>query len=159
MTASKQNRSSSRTLDELGGAKRCCKFPPAGTGFRQLFGWSTLVSAFTAHRGVVNSLFSTCRKDKVSGGDFAACDRYFLTLCSQRFMPGSDGVFSCRQIGQAEHPILSRHGKVPRLQDHEISLHPRMDIAFHRNDLFFFIGVILSQLSQYKVIYYCDKSR
>jgi hypothetical protein len=56
-------------------------------------------------------------------------------------MPCGDGVITRRQVGQTEFAVLPRDGKVACFHDHELALHPRVEIAFYGNEFFLVICV------------------
>src|ERR1700757_4910357 len=56
-------------------------------------------------------------------------------------MPGGDGVAAGRKIEQSEAPVVTRDGKIRRPQYREVSLHPGMKVALHRDELLVFVCV------------------
>src|SRR5258706_11357610 len=60
-------------------------------------------------------------------------DRYLLRRSSKLFMPRFDRVITGRQALDLERSVFAGDCKERVLQDANITLHPRMDVAFHRN--------------------------
>jgi hypothetical protein len=80
-------------------------------------------------------------KGEIERGGAAGGDSDFLRLRAEGFVPGGDGVFTRREIGEAEDAVFTSDREMGGLQDNEIALHPGMNIAFHRNDFRFVVGV------------------
>src|ERR1700757_835334 len=68
-------------------------------------------------------------------------DFNFAGLRSERFVPGGDGVAAGRKVRNREYSVLAGNGKIRGFQDGEVSLHPGVQIALHRNELFILVGV------------------
>src|SRR5215471_1985573 len=56
-------------------------------------------------------------------------------------MPGSDGVVSGWKFGEFEASVVAGDGKKGSLEDREVALHPRMDVAFDGDEFFTLVGV------------------
>src|SRR5450631_1313841 len=72
---------------------------------------------------------------KVDRLGFAACDGYVLLLRAVVFMPRGDLILARRQVRQCERAIVLADRVVVGLEHHEPAVHPRMDVALHRNKL------------------------
>src|SRR5271156_4288772 len=81
------------------------------------------------------SLLGPCVEDKVQGDLLAFTYGDFLALRAEDFMPGRHGVFSRRKLRQSESTIFSCNRKVVGLQNDKISVHPRVNVAFYRDEL------------------------
>src|ERR1700758_3572499 len=62
-------------------------------------------------------------------------DGHILGLSSVVLMPGGDGIFPWRQIRKRERPAVASNGIVVGFEYSEPSMHPRMDLALHRDEL------------------------
>src|ERR1700732_770813 len=69
----------------------------------------------SAQRAPETKLVRLGFENKIDAFRFAARDGDILRLRSIRFMPGSDGVFTGRQIGQCERSIFSRRNGIVRI--------------------------------------------
>src|ERR1700757_916341 len=68
-------------------------------------------------------------------------DFNFAGLRSERFVPGGYGVAAGRKVRNREYSVLAGNGKIRGFQDGEVSLHPGVQVALYRNELFVFVGV------------------
>src|SRR5258707_10864041 len=66
-------------------------------------------------------------KREIHGFGFAAGDRHILRLRTVIFLPGGDGVFAGREIGQGEGSIVAGDRIVRGLQHSEVTVHPGMN--------------------------------
>src|ERR1051326_4344159 len=61
------------------------------------------------------------------------CDRNFLHLRAIILMPRCDFVFPRWQVRQGERSIVLANRIMIRFEHYEPAVHPRMDVALHRN--------------------------
>src|SRR5581483_632346 len=62
-------------------------------------------------------------------------DRDFLLRRSEGFLPGCQGVLARRQVLNGESTVVAGHAKVVGFKNHDVTVHPGMDVAFHRDKL------------------------
>src|SRR5215469_294456 len=67
---------------------------------------------------------------------FFRADGYFLRRGPELFVPRLDGVRTGRQIAQIKAAVLASHGEVGVLEHGDVSAHPRMHVALHRDGNF-----------------------
>src|SRR5215469_1958389 len=67
---------------------------------------------------------------------FLGADRHCLVLNAVLLLPGFDRVRSGRKVLDFELAILACHSVVRVLENENIALHPRMDVALHRDGHF-----------------------
>src|ERR1700674_3494806 len=74
-------------------------------------------------------------EDKVCRLRFVARNGDFLALLTIGLVPSSDGVLAREQIGKIEATIFSGNRMVGVLQHRKSAVHPRMNVALHRDEL------------------------
>src|ERR1700738_2199475 len=67
------------------------------------------------------------------GLSFFGADCYCLLAGSVEFMPGDQGVGAGRKIFQVEFSVLLSDLEVRVSHDGHVCLHPRVDVALHRD--------------------------
>src|ERR1700680_4741699 len=75
-------------------------------------------------------------KYKVNRRALLGGQSYFLGLSPEGFMPCRDRVFTGGQIVQRKCTALPSHRIMRSLQHYKVAVHPRMDVAFDRDELF-----------------------
>src|SRR5271167_3326731 len=71
---------------------------------------------------------------KRNGLCFRSANGHVLGLFTVRFLPRSDGVFPRRKITKTKLARFARHGVVGVLEDSEIAMHPRVNVALHGDE-------------------------
>src|ERR1700687_1854397 len=74
-------------------------------------------------------------KDKANSFGLISSDGDFLCLLAIGFVPSRDRVLTRWQVRKTEAAIPAGNGVVGILQHCEVAVHPRMDVALHRNEL------------------------
>jgi len=71
----------------------------------------------------------------------AAADGDFFALCAVGFMPSSNNIMARRKVREREAAVFVGDGKVTRLHDDKVAIHPRMYVAFDMDELFLIVRV------------------
>src|SRR5208282_1020489 len=70
---------------------------------------------------------------------FVAGDGDIGSLRAVVLMPGGDGVLAGRQVRQLEATSILAYVVVIGLEHRELAVHPRMDVALHRDEFRFVV--------------------
>src|SRR5580692_560708 len=73
-------------------------------------------------------------EDEVRSLRLAAADRHILRFRSVLFLPSRHGVLTGWQSFDVERPVATRDRVGRGLEYHKVAVHPRVNIAFHRNE-------------------------
>src|SRR5580692_2575035 len=73
-------------------------------------------------------------KSEIDSLRLAGADRHVLRLRAVLLLPSRQRILSGRKPLQAERPVLAGNCIVRSVQHHKIAVHPRMDVALHRNE-------------------------
>ena len=74
-------------------------------------------------------------EDEIDRYGLVPRDSDFLGLSAKGFVPSRDRILARRQVVEREGAVVSGHRIMRRLQDREVGVHPRMDVAFDRDKL------------------------
>src|ERR1700674_938002 len=74
-------------------------------------------------------------EDEADGLCLVARNGHILRLLAVRFMPCCDRVLAGGQVRKTEAAIPAGDGVMRILQNCELAVHPRMDVALHRDEL------------------------
>src|SRR6266850_1728862 len=74
-------------------------------------------------------------ENEIHGLRFAASDGHILRLLAVGLMPGGNRVFSRWQVRQSETPSLASDRETRSLQHDKCAVHPWVDVALHRYEL------------------------
>src|SRR5882672_2780726 len=96
---------------------------------------SAMIATTTANNLPMGCSVRPGFEHKIHGLGLAAADGYVLRLGSELFLPRRERVLARREPLQAELAILTRHRIVRGREHQEPAVHPRVHVAFDRNEL------------------------